>query len=52
MSLDGGGVTPLQVVTESGNLADSQGDVRTSVGGEVEQQADYGAIAPSFFQGR
>ena len=52
-SLDGGGVTLLWVVAESINLADSTGDnVRASAGREIEQHANYGAVAPTFFHGR
>ncbi len=51
-SLDGGGVTLHLVVTEHSNLADSEIDVRASVGAEVQQHADFGAVAPRFFHRR
>ncbi len=51
-SLDGGGVTFLWAVTESANLADGICDVGASVGGEVKQHTNDGAVAPRFFHGR
>jgi hypothetical protein len=51
-SLDGGGVTFLLPVTEPGNLADVKGDVRASVGGEVEHYANNRAVTPSFIHER
>jgi hypothetical protein len=51
-SLDGGGVTFLWAVTELGNLADGKCDVGASVGGEVKQHTNNGAVAPTFFHGR
>jgi hypothetical protein len=51
-SFDGLGMTPLWVLAESSNLADGEGDVRASVGREVEQHIDDGTAAPSFFHGR
>ena len=50
--LDGGGVTFLWAVTELGNLADGKCDVGASVGGEVKQHTNNGAVAPTFFHGR
>jgi hypothetical protein len=50
-SLDGGGVTFLWAVTEPCDLADGKCDVGASVGGEVKQHTDNGAVAPGFFHG-
>jgi hypothetical protein len=51
-SLDGGGVTFLRAVTEPGDLADGECDVRASVGGKEEQHSNNGAVAPRFVHGR
>jgi hypothetical protein len=48
-SLDCGGMNFLWAVTEPGDLADGNCDVGASVGGEVKQHTDNGAVAPGFF---
>ena len=44
--LDCGGVTFLRAVIESSDLADSEGDVGTCVGREVEEHSNNRGIAP------
>ena len=45
-TLDSGGVTPLGIVRESGDLAHGKGDVGTCVRRQIKQHADDRAIAP------
>ncbi len=51
-SLDDRGMTLLWNVAESCNLADGKGNVRASVGRDVEQHTNDRAVAPNFFHTR